>query len=334
MAVDDTLYHFRDVFTLQDAAAATGDGTPLKCRGHAVVTVQVTGTFTATVTFEATLDGTNWVAVEAVNINDGSKSTTASAPGIFLAPIAGATSFRARVTWTSGTSVTVKGRALPNVGVSLADVSASSTVTQVTPGTGATDLGKAEDAAHTSGDVGVEMLAVRQNSATALAANGDYIPLIVDANGRLHVIADVSRAEDAAHTSGDTGVMPLAVRKDAATALADSDGDYAPLEVDASGRLHVAAPPVTTGTLANGAQTAVSSSAVEVLAANSNRKRAIVQNVGANAVRIGIAAVTATTGIQLAPGATLQLEVPYIHTGAIFAIRESADSTVFATEVA
>ena len=46
-------------------------------------------------------------------------------------------------------------------------------------------------------------------------------------------------AEDSVHTTGDLGTMSLAVRKDTATALAGTDGDYAPLEVDANGRLHV-----------------------------------------------------------------------------------------------
>jgi len=89
----------------------------------------------------------------------------------------------------------------------------------------------------------------------------------------------------------------------------------------------------TTGTLANGAQTAVSNVAVSVLGANANRKTAIVQNVGNLSARIGVAGVTATTGIQLVAGATLILEPPYIVTGAIFAIRETADTTIFATEI-
>lgn len=49
----------------------------------------------------------------------------------------------------------------------------------------------------------------------------------------------LGKAEDSAHASGDTGVMFLAVRKDTPTALAGADGDYAPLEVDASGNTHV-----------------------------------------------------------------------------------------------
>lgn len=53
-------------------------------------------------------------------------------------------------------------------------------------GVAAMDLAKQEDAVHATGDVGVMSLAVRQDAAAALAAAGDYIPLIVDANGRLH----------------------------------------------------------------------------------------------------------------------------------------------------
>lgn len=60
-------------------------------------------------------------------------------------------------------------------------------VLSVVPGTGATALGKAEDAVHASGDTGVMMLAVRNDAGTALAADGDYIPVMVDSAGRLYV---------------------------------------------------------------------------------------------------------------------------------------------------
>lgn len=66
-------------------------------------------------------------------------------------------------------------------------VSGSVSVSAVTPGTGATALGKAEDAVHASGDVGVMSLAVRNDATTPLAANGDYIPLAVDAFNGLKV---------------------------------------------------------------------------------------------------------------------------------------------------
>jgi hypothetical protein len=48
-------------------------------------------------------------------------------------------------------------------------------------------------------------------------------------------------AEDDAHVSGDKGQFVLAVRNDASTSMVSDDGDYAPLQVDAQGRLLVAA---------------------------------------------------------------------------------------------
>lgn len=51
-----------------------------------------------------------------------------------------------------------------------------------------TDLARAEDSAHASGAMGLMMLGVRKDAAAPLAdADGDYIPAIFDANGRLHV---------------------------------------------------------------------------------------------------------------------------------------------------
>ncbi len=61
----------------------------------------------------------------------------------------------------------------------------------------------------------------------------------VSATHPLPVDAGIAKNEDAVHTSGDAGVMALAIRKDTAAGLASNDGDYHPLEVDASGRLWV-----------------------------------------------------------------------------------------------
>lgn len=80
------------------------------------------------------------------------------------------------------TADAVKVIASANSGVDIGDVD----VTSLVPGTGATNLGKAEDAAHTSGDVGVMALAVRNDDLAALAgADGDYAPLQVTQNGAL-----------------------------------------------------------------------------------------------------------------------------------------------------
>lgn len=75
------------------------------------------------------------------------------------------------------------GKLAANSGVDIGDVD----VTSVVPGTGATNLGKAEDAAHSSGDVGVMMLGVRKDTAVALGADGDYHPVEIDGDGRVWV---------------------------------------------------------------------------------------------------------------------------------------------------
>lgn len=118
-------------------------------------------------------------------------------------------------------------------------------VTRVIPGTGATALGKAEDAAHASGDVGVLALGVRNNGAATVLtdADGDYSPLAVNDRGELFITARtngsaLAKLEDAPHADGDGGIALWAVRNDnAATAFTSANGDYSPLAVDNAGRL-------------------------------------------------------------------------------------------------
>lgn len=123
----------------------------------------------------------------------------------------------------------------------------------------------AEDAASAGGELMTLAGAIRADTAnTTAGTNGDYTPLLTDANGRLHVIsafgsnqnigtigtsvtpgtsaAHLGKAEDAAHTSGDTGVMILSVRSNTAAATSGTDGDYQPLITDTNGRLHVITP--------------------------------------------------------------------------------------------
>lgn len=156
----------------------------------------------------------------------------------------------------------------------LATVTTVSTVTNVatigtsvTPGTAAANLGKAEDAAHSSGDVGVMSLSVRQDTAAALAGtDADYQPLITDASGRLHVnvgntvtvgshavtnagtfatqatvaaaATNIAKAEDVASADADVGVPAMAVRKATPANTSGTDGDYEMLQMSA-GRLWV-----------------------------------------------------------------------------------------------
>ena len=63
---------------------------------------------------------------------------------------------------------------------------------------------------------------------------------------------DPAKAEDAQHASSDVGVMSLAVRNDTLAALAGTDGDYAPLQVDADGALFAAISSIAAGSNAIG----------------------------------------------------------------------------------
>src|SRR5215211_2285853 len=96
--------------TLQSAAAALGNGVAIDLEGSNRLTVQVRGTFVGTVTFEGTIDGTNYFAVGLKTAADAAAVTTASAPGQFKLPADGPalSLFRARVSaYTSG-SITVE----------------------------------------------------------------------------------------------------------------------------------------------------------------------------------------------------------------------------------
>lgn len=100
--------------TLQNAATATGNGTPLAVDAFDQAAFQVTGITTATITWEATVDGTNYVAVSVIDLNSATRAraTTATANGLYLLDgIGGLVLVRARISaYTSGT-ITVVARA-------------------------------------------------------------------------------------------------------------------------------------------------------------------------------------------------------------------------------
>lgn len=118
-------------------------------------------------------------------------------------------------------------------------------VTEVTPGTLATDLGKAEGQVFVAADVGVAAWAVRNDAGTPLAADGRYIPLMVDASGNLYVTGAVvvspvtpgtgptnlGKADGGAYAAGDVGVESLAVVDDGTVAV-PAVGRYTALRLD------------------------------------------------------------------------------------------------------
>ena len=69
--------------------------------------------------------------------------------------------------------------------------------------------------------------------------------------------------EDSSHSTGDYGIMTLAVRANSLASLVGTDGDYTPLQVNASGALYIAGT-VDLGSTDNGVLDAIASS-LEIL---------------------------------------------------------------------
>jgi len=85
-------------------------------------------------------------------------------------------------------------------------------VLSLTSGTTASSLGKEESRAHVSGDVGVMALAVRQDTGTAMAADGQYTALQTDSLGNVRQTQATQMAgEDLSNNILATTNKPLAV---------------------------------------------------------------------------------------------------------------------------
>lgn len=119
---------------------------------------------------------------------------------------------------------------------------------KVIPGTAATSLGKAEDAAHTTGDTGVMALGVRNDGGAASAANGDYIPIPVSEFSSVvgvpvHVVGDSDKyvRGNLAHDAIDTASDPVNIGGTAASSIptAVAAGDRVRSYFDTYGQQHI-----------------------------------------------------------------------------------------------
>lgn len=104
-------------------------------------------------------------------------------------------------------------------------------VTAIVPGTSATNLGKAEDSAHASGDVGVFGLALANEAQTVLAQDGDYIGHGADTKGNTFVTGPVASA------ATDSGNPIKVGGKYNAAVQAFTNGQRADLQLDQRGGL-------------------------------------------------------------------------------------------------
>jgi hypothetical protein len=179
----------------------------------------------------------------------------------------------------------------------------------------------AEDSAHSSGDLGAYMLAVRQDTlASSTSTDGDYASLKVDSLGRLWTAASVSG--DVADDAADSG-NPIKVGSRAlsgALAPVSANNDRADMVSDLYRRLYINDSPNIAS-----ASTLVSVTNVETALptiALAGRRRAIIQNQSGSQIFVGPTGVTTANGIKVTAGSSLSLEVgPNV---ALFAISSTA----------
>lgn len=237
-------------------------------------------------------DGTDFLAINAdgsINITDNGGSLTVDAVNLDIRDLAFATD---SVTAYQGTSPWVIGDGGSSITVDAVDLDIrdlSHTQDSVKIGDGTDFLAinadgsinvnadisivtgheKAEDAAHSSGDIGSYVLAVRQDTlANSVSADGDYSSFKVDANGALYV--------DLAASSATVTVTDAAL---ANTAIAN------------------AVKLLTTG----------GTSENLVTSPLSNRKYLFIANNYNRDMFIGSSGVTTANGFPLSPGSVMEL---------------------------
>ncbi|RJP21683.1 MAG: hypothetical protein C4529_07080 [Deltaproteobacteria bacterium] len=133
---------------------------------------------------------------------------------------------------------------------------------------------------------------------------------------------NLGKAEDAAHTTGDVGVMVFGVRNDnVAATLTGTDGDYTPIAVDSKGRVFSTTGGNATAGLSN---VASSASSVTILAANAARKGAIVYNDVDKYLYLKFGATASTTSFTVKMGPGDYYEVPFGYTGILDGIWEAS----------
>ena len=102
------------VVKLQNAAVATGNGTEIELAGRSNLVVQVFGTFVATITWEATVDGATWAGVALADLasTTRARALTATVAGLFmLDKVGGLQRLRVRISAFTSGSVNAWGNA-------------------------------------------------------------------------------------------------------------------------------------------------------------------------------------------------------------------------------
>ena len=164
---------------------ANNDFIVLGCGGFDTIGIQIPTGLTGTVSYTASIDGTNYVAINGTTIGLAASASSDVNPAGVLRyfDVTAVTFFRVQITaYTSGSCVVswVCENSPSGNGVS--------TVGFISPGNSASSLGKSEDNPHTSGDTGVAIWGVRNDTrAVGTSTDGDYGSIAIHPSGAVYV---------------------------------------------------------------------------------------------------------------------------------------------------
>jgi len=181
----------------------------------------------------------------------------------------------------------------------------------------------AEDSAHTSGDIGGFVLAVRQDTlASSTSDDGDYAAFKVNAKGELYTkdadvlaqlvsgvtvsatdldIRDLAFATDSVDVSGSSVTV-------SATDLDIRDLAFATDSVDVSGSsVEVNDAALADTAIAAAASSVTTTSAALIASTLSDRKYVMMTNTGNRTVFVGPSGVSTASGFPLHPGSLLEM---------------------------
>lgn len=302
------------------------------------MSIQVTGTFTATLTFQSSFDGSTWVShtvtTAPVTASIGTQVTTATAAGKWYANVSGLRKFRVTCTsYTSGTAAVVL---TTGSGAQLVAIQSMPPLAAGTAALGeVTAVGKAaENAAVTGYPV---LSGGRYDTSPRTLDNGDVGAIAVDVAGRPISVGP------AAENAAVVGSPLLAGGRYDSTPRTLDNGDVGAVALDVAGRPIVVGPaaddaaiagnpvPVGIKAVAAGAQPSSATAGDVVYPIATVERIPYVINGHPNAIHCNVAVSTATTltavgGSCAAPGAGLSIYITGINFGSSVASSTAADA--------
>lgn len=105
---------FHDPHIFQDAIEAAVAGTAMEIEGLSGVGVQIEGITSATITFQASIDGSTWYSVQALNLTSHAVAPTTTADGLYVVFAPAMTQLRCNITTYATGTITITGSGVTN----------------------------------------------------------------------------------------------------------------------------------------------------------------------------------------------------------------------------